>query len=121
MVLGLLAACAAPAPSPAEAASRACEEARAVPPIATPGLDEHLGDPKEYQSWVETLESAAGTGATAASGDSAYESLAAQLDVLRDDFTRVRQGADGGASLTPDERNAIDERITALVEACEVV
>lgn len=121
VVLGLLAACAGPAPSPAGAASEACEQARTVPPIGSPGEDKYQAEPGELEAWADTLESAAESAATAASGDSAYEDLSADFDASRDDFAHIRDTLGGGGTVMGDELAAIKERVAAVVEACEEV
>jgi hypothetical protein len=121
VVLGLLAACAGPAPSLAGAASEACEEARTVPPIGSPGEDKYQAEPGELEAWADALERAAERAAAAASGDSAYEDLSADLDASRDDFAHIRDTLAGGGAVTGDELTAIKERVAALVEACEDV
>jgi len=117
--LGLLGACAGPAPSPAGAASEACEEARTVPPIGSPGEDKYQAEPGELEAWADALERAAEGAAVAASGDSAYEDLSANLDASRDDFAHILNTLAGGGTVMGDDLFAIEERVAALVEACE--
>lgn len=121
IMLGLLGACAAPDPSPGEAAREACEGARTVPPIGTPGEDKYQADPGELEAWAEALELAAQSAATAASVDSAYAALSAHLNASRDDFAHIRDALAGGGAVMGDELTAIQERVSALVEACEEV
>ena len=55
----------------------------------------------------------------AASGDSAYEDLSANLDASRDDFAHILNTLAGGGTVMGDDLFAIEERVAALVEACE--
>ena len=121
VVLGLLAACAGPAPSPAGAGSEACEEARTVPPIGSPGEDKYQAEPGELEAWADALERAAESAAAAAAGDSAYEDLSANLDASRDYFAHIRDTLAGGGAVMGDELAAIKDRVAAVVEACEEV
>lgn len=113
--------CGAPAASPAELARNACATARTVPMIGVPHQDSYQFSPDTAGDWVEALRDAAATAVTAAGADHAYDDLAHDLAVVRDDLADVRDALAADRAVVGDDLTVIEDHIAALVGACQGV